>query len=60
MVNKLIVSACRHKNAFRNKLKSFNLPDKGMLDIDQTTTEEVDEHAEAVEEFLDVFFMNCN
>ena len=56
MADKLIVSACRHKNTLRAKLKLVKLPDIGVLDIDVTTVEEAAEHAEATEESWDELF----
>jgi len=56
MADKLIVSACRHKNTMRsNNLKLPKLPDIGVFETDATNAEEAEEHAEAVEEFWDDF-----
>ena len=43
IAEKLIVSACRHKNALRSsKLKVPKLPDIGVLETNVTTAEEAD------------------
>ena len=56
LADKLIVSACRHKNALRSELKSPMLPNIGEIEIDSTIAEETVEEAEAAEEFWDDFF----
>ena len=56
MADKLIVSACRHKNTMRsNNLKLPKLPDIGVFETDARNAEAAEEHAEAVEEFWDDF-----
>ena len=60
IADKLIVSACRHKNALRSsKLKVPKLPDIGVLETNVATAkeaEEEDDNAEVMEEFWDDFF----
>jgi hypothetical protein len=64
MADKLIVSACRHKNVLRSELKSPMLPNIGEIEIVSTiaeeTAEETAEESEAAEECWDDFLVNCS
>jgi len=57
MAGKLIVSACRYKNALRSEFKSPMLPKIGEIEIVATIAEETIEEFEAAEEFLADFFI---